>query len=697
MTIQKNYAHQFILDDAIFVDQLKIIFDHRFYYYSLRVNNFCLVQDDTPEALFAHYLNFGIFHNVDCSLMFDSFYYLTKYQDVQDVGYPAIYHFLKYGAHEQRKPIVFFDYAIIADQIDYDFSKNNILLDMYSTLLGVDLTPTILFDFDYLREEENGIASNHGTVGHKNKFLSYLYNTSMWELDTHKMIDSGYIRKQYPKVCNLSGSSVCLPPLLMYFKFPKVIRPHPKFDPIFYENNYTVDTDIDPLTCFVKLAFEKKQCPAPDVNTDVISCLPEVCDSSDYFSYLSSKKDCFYVFNDESASSRILYAMLSNKVRKTDENCSIKYIFILPFFIRGGAEKVVSAYVAVLTSFVTPESILIVTTESDNHSAQSWLPPGVNILDISFISCQSRVNCLFLLLRFYSPEHVHICNSETGWSCVETYGEILKEQTILTGNFFAFQFNDNAEVSGFIFKYFKTVTPFLHAILTDNNRVIKDMYEYFPNLASDRTIQIKKIHQPVETTPEKQLPSKKSNKFKILWTGRLAKEKLIDTVFSVAKSLSDFEFHIFGENFDINSAALSYDSPENVVLRGPYLFFSEIIANEHFDCFLFTSKWEGLPNVLLEAMGCRLPIVASCVGGVQEVIFDNITGLLVFNATDPREYVEKILHLANDQNLCMNLGCNAQAFVQEHHNFQVFYKDVVCSFLHSNMTKNQQFFGILPR
>lgn len=48
-----------------------------------------------------------------------------------------------------------------------------------------------------------------------------------------------------------------------------------------------------------------------------------------------------------------------------------------------------------------------------------------------------------------------------------------------------------------------------------------------------------------------------------------------------------------------------------------------------FDLFVLTSLTEGLPNVLLEAASCRVPLVATRVGGVPEIITDGESGLLV--------------------------------------------------------------------
>jgi glycosyltransferase involved in cell wall biosynthesis len=48
-----------------------------------------------------------------------------------------------------------------------------------------------------------------------------------------------------------------------------------------------------------------------------------------------------------------------------------------------------------------------------------------------------------------------------------------------------------------------------------------------------------------------------------------------------------------------------------------------------FDAFVMSSAWEGLPIVLLEAGACRLPAVATAVGGTDEVLLEGRTGRLV--------------------------------------------------------------------
>jgi len=62
------------------------------------------------------------------------------------------------------------------------------------------------------------------------------------------------------------------------------------------------------------------------------------------------------------------------------------------------------------------------------------------------------------------------------------------------------------------------------------------------------------------------------------------------------------------------------------------------------DVFILPSLWEGMPNVLLEAMALKRPIVATRVGGVEELIEDKKSGILVAPA-DEKSLAEAIVHI----------------------------------------------------
>ena len=65
------------------------------------------------------------------------------------------------------------------------------------------------------------------------------------------------------------------------------------------------------------------------------------------------------------------------------------------------------------------------------------------------------------------------------------------------------------------------------------------------------------------------------------------------------------------------------------------------------DIHLSASHTEGLPNNVLEAMGASLPVIATAVGGVPEIVIDGQTGLLV-PPRDPEAMARALLSLALD-------------------------------------------------
>jgi len=71
--------------------------------------------------------------------------------------------------------------------------------------------------------------------------------------------------------------------------------------------------------------------------------------------------------------------------------------------------------------------------------------------------------------------------------------------------------------------------------------------------------------------------------------------------------------------------------------------------------FVLSSPAEGLPNAVLEAMACGLPVVASNVGGVPETITNGETGFLV-SPGDAAGFAEKILQLLNDPMHAKQMG-----------------------------------------
>jgi len=87
-----------------------------------------------------------------------------------------------------------------------------------------------------------------------------------------------------------------------------------------------------------------------------------------------------------------------------------------------------------------------------------------------------------------------------------------------------------------------------------------------------------------------------------------------------------------------------------------------------FDLFLMTSRTEGMPNTVLEAMALELPIISTNVGGVPELIEDGHCGLLA-PVGDADALAGAVLSLLRDKPLRQQYGRAARDRIEEKFDF----------------------------
>ncbi|HKQ80510.1 MAG TPA: glycosyltransferase [Blastocatellia bacterium] len=84
------------------------------------------------------------------------------------------------------------------------------------------------------------------------------------------------------------------------------------------------------------------------------------------------------------------------------------------------------------------------------------------------------------------------------------------------------------------------------------------------------------------------------------------------------------------------------------------------------DLLVLTSDREGTPNVALEAMATGLPVAATCVGDLPEIIKDGETGLLAEPENEDR-MTDNLLKLIRDARLRVTYGLRAREFIVANH------------------------------
>jgi glycosyltransferase involved in cell wall biosynthesis len=123
---------------------------------------------------------------------------------------------------------------------------------------------------------------------------------------------------------------------------------------------------------------------------------------------------------------------------------------------------------------------------------------------------------------------------------------------------------------------------------------------------------------------------------KLAIVARLAAQKghhvLLEAIRDVAHSIPSVHLLVIGHEDDLTIAELQgYARQLDIVDNVTFLGFRADIAQltRDVDLFLLPSLWEGFGLVLIEAMALGLPVVASRVGPIPEVVLDGETGKLV--------------------------------------------------------------------
>jgi glycosyltransferase involved in cell wall biosynthesis len=153
--------------------------------------------------------------------------------------------------------------------------------------------------------------------------------------------------------------------------------------------------------------------------------------------------------------------------------------------------------------------------------------------------------------------------------------------------------------------------------------------------------------------------------------GRLSSEKahldLIEAFKIVASQDPNVKLAILGEGplrAELEAARSLAGLDRRVIMPGNLPEGRLLVPG--FDLFVLSSRWEGLPMALLEAMVAGVPCVATNVGGVGEVIRDQETGRLV-SPGRPDLLAEAVLDLLRRPDKAAALGRAGQRLVSSKH------------------------------
>jgi glycosyltransferase involved in cell wall biosynthesis len=366
---------------------------------------------------------------------------------------------------------------------------------------------------------------------------------------------------------------------------------------------------------------------------------------------------------------------------------SVKIVYILrSFAIKAGTERVISDKMNYLAE--QGYVLTLITYEQGKHPRAFPLHPSIQHFDLDtrFFEIDKyglfrRLYLLFRLRRQFRLRLQNLINKISPDFVISTTYSINLIDIILSLNTQAIQFVESHVACNNIKKsndYRDKVFIYPIAVLYDNwflRKVAKadklvvltkgDASDWM-NYSSNVII----IPNPITFYPDRVLPHKEI-KYRILCVGRLQEQKgydmLIDAFSLIAERCVGWKIEIFGDGPDkemLKDKIIKLNLVDRIIINSPIANIYDEYQNSDF--FVLSSRFEGLPLVLGEAMSCGIPCVSfRCKYGPEDIIRDGQNGLLVEDG-NVEELGEKIIWMLSHTKERLRMGEQAREDIRHY-------------------------------
>lgn len=300
-------------------------------------------------------------------------------------------------------------------------------------------------------------------------------------------------------------------------------------------------------------------------------------------------------------------------------------IVLTPFMCAGGAEKYAADLVRAFSDSGRGSTLVIVTDQS-GEEAKGWH-------DLDILNPFTRVQVIFWrdicgpnylphvsMARFINairPKHVLVNNSRAGLDAVATFGRGLSQSASIFCTYFSNGVFGLGAPHGVRFP--QRTLPFATA-LTDNQPMADTLARQWGGISTHAVatlpprVEIAGTKLFAERINARINRTNRPGQNHWVWVSRVEPFKGTAILAEIAKLNCNDEFHIFGPmQNDLESLGL--DLP-NVRYEG---VLASVLESEFssYDGFLFTSLFEGMPNVVLEMSQHGIPLILANVGGLR--------------------------------------------------------------------------------
>jgi len=329
----------------------------------------------------------------------------------------------------------------------------------------------------------------------------------------------------------------------------------------------------------------------------------------------------------------------------------ISILFVIPSLNGGGAERVFVNIIRTIDDQKFDKKLLLI----DNSGVfVDLVPQDVEIITMK--SRQTRISFLPLLKNIKSINPQIVVSTTNRMNILTLLVSIfIKNRTkfvVREPNMPSSQFN-NKQIPHYYKWLIRLLYPKADLIIAQTKAMKKEINQIF-NIPQNKIvvltnpIDMRYINDNVKSANNPY----NNKKINIIASGKLKKQKgydfLIRSFYNVMKNNRQFLLHILGEDDDngihkqeLISLSKKLGIADNVVFHGfisnPFPYY------KYADLFVLSSKWEGLPNVILEALYLKTPIVVTdCNPYFHEILEEGKNGFIV-NYGDEKTFADRIM------------------------------------------------------
>lgn len=179
----------------------------------------------------------------------------------------------------------------------------------------------------------------------------------------------------------------------------------------------------------------------------------------------------------------------------------------------------------------------------------------------------------------------------------------------------------------------------------------------------------------------------------VAFAGRVSEEKGVHTLLAAAARMPDIIFKIAGDGPVLSEMVAA--APRNVEFLGRLGPDELREFYRRSRIFVVPSVWfEQFPVVVLEAMARGLPVVASKIGGLPEIIEEGVTGAL-FEPGEPESLIRHLRRLWEDPQGCKRMGTAGRQKVIREYSEDIYFDNLMAVYQEA-IQRSRRGVGVIP-